>query len=143
MRIAASILALLLATAVAVPALAAPGNGNGGGSRGGEHSGNPNAGSGNNNGNGPATGKANGDTGNQVTKVPRDQNVAREAVKNREVLPLATVTGLVGETTKGRVLDVELVRLASVYLYEITVLEPDGRLHKLYYDARSGALVDD
>jgi len=143
MRIAASILALLLATAVAVPALAAPGNGNGGGSRGGEHSGNPNAGSGNNNGNGPATGKANGDTGNQVTKVPRDQNVAREAVKNREVLPLATVTGLVGETTKGRVLDVELVRLASVYLYEITVLEPDGRLHKLYYNARSGALVDD
>jgi uncharacterized membrane protein YkoI len=152
MRISAPILALLLATAFAAPVLADPGNGGGngnggGGSQGGESSGNANAGSGNNSGNasdnGNASGKADSDTGNQVTKVPKDQNVAREAVKNREVLSLASVTALVGETTKGRVLDVELVRLASVYLYEVTVLEPDGRLHKLYYNARSGALVDD
>ena len=145
MRITTPIVALLLATVLAVPVLADPGNGNGNGngggnSRGSENSGNANAGSGNSNGNGNAG--ANGNAGNQVTKVPKDQNVAREAVKKREVLSLATVTALVAETTKGRVLDVELVRLAGVYLYEVTVLEPDGRLHKLYYNARSGALVD-
>jgi len=144
MRLLPSIFALLLATVLAAPVLADPGNGNGGGNgngngggngQGSESSGNPNAGSGNNSGNANA--------GTQLTKVPKDQNVAREAVKKREVLSLATVTALVGETTSGRVLDVELVRLAGIYLYEVTVLEPDGRLHKLYYNARSGALVDD
>jgi hypothetical protein len=150
MRTFTPILALLLAAALAAPVLADPGNGdgnggggNGGGNAGGqgsENSGNPNAGSGNNSGN--SSGNASANAGNQFTRVPKDENVAREAVKKREVLSLATVTALVGESTKGRVLDVELVRLAGVYLYEVTVLEPDGRLHKLYYNARSGALVD-
>ena len=147
MRISTPILALLLAAALTAPALADPGNGNGNGNGGGnaggqgsENSGNANAGGGNNSGG--SNGNANANAGNQLTKVPKDQNVAREAVKKREVLSLATVTALVGETTKGRVLDVELVRLAGVYLYEVTVLEPDGRLFKLYYNARSGALVD-
>ncbi len=145
MRIVTPILALLLVAVLAAPVLADPGNGNGNGNGGGnaggqgsENSGNPHAGSGNNSGNSIADANA----GSQLTKVPGDQNVAREAVKNREVLSLATVTALVGESTKGRVLDVELVRLAGIYLYEVTVLEPDGRLHKLYYNARSGALVD-
>ncbi|KQW75719.1 hypothetical protein ASC89_22575 [Devosia sp. Root413D1] len=150
MRTFTPILALLLAAALAAPVLADPGNGdgnggggNGGGNAGGqgsENSGNPNAGSGNNSGN--SSGNASANAGNQLTRVPKDENVAREAVKKREVLSLATVTALVGESTKGRVLDVELVRLAGVYLYEVTVLEPDGRLHKLYYNAQSGALVD-
>jgi hypothetical protein len=140
MRIVTPIFALVLVSVLAAPVLADPGNGNGNGggnsgAQGSENSGNPNAGSGNNSGN------SNTNAGNQLTRVPRDQNVAREAVKKREVLPLATVTALVGETTPGRVLDVELVRAASVYLYEVTVLEADGRLHKLYYNARSGALV--
>lgn len=147
MRISTPILALLLAAALTAPVLADPGNGNGNGNGGGnaggqgsENSGNANAGGGNNSSG--SNGNANANAGNQLTKVPKDQNVAREAVKKREVLSLATVTALVGETTKGRVLDVELVRLAGVYLYEVTVLEPDGRLFKLYYNARSGALVD-
>jgi hypothetical protein len=147
MRIFTPILALLLAAALTAPALADPGNGNGNGNGGGnaggqgsENSGNANAGGGNNSSG--SNGNANANAGNQLTKVPKDQDVAREAVKKREVLSLATVTALVGETTKGRVLDVELVRLAGVYLYEVTVLEPDGRLFKLYYNARSGALVD-
>lgn len=150
MRISTPILALLLA-ALAAPVLADPGNGNGNGggnSQGSENSGNSNAGSGNSSGNSNGNANANanangnGNTGGQVIRVPKDQDVAREAVKKREVLSLDTVTALVGETTKGRVLDVELVRLASVYLYEVTVLEPDGRLYKLYYNARSGALVN-
>lgn len=137
MRTSTPVLALLLAAVLAVPVLADPGNGGGNaGGQGGENSGNANAGSGNNSGNSSAN------AGNQVIKVPKDQDVAREAVKNREVLSLAAVTALVGETTRGRVLDVELVRLAGAYLYEVTVLEPDGRLHKLYYNARTGALVD-
>jgi len=149
MRISTPILALLLVAALAAPVLADPGNGNGNGNgngggnaggQGSENSGNANAGGGNNSGG--SNGNANANAGDQLTKVPKDQDVAREAVKKREVLSLATVTALVGETTKGRVLDVELVRLAGVYLYEVTVLEPDGRLYKLYYNARSGALVD-
>lgn len=143
MRIVTPIFALLLVAVLVAPVLADPGNGSGngggngnGGGQGSENSSNPNAGSGNNSGN------AGANAGNQLTRVPKGENVAREAVKKREVLSLATVTALVGESTKGRLLDVELVRLAGVYLYEVTVLEPDGRLHKLYYNARSGALVD-
>jgi hypothetical protein len=33
------------------------------------------------------------------------------------------------------------VRFKGTYLYDVTVLETDGVLHKLYYYARSGAPV--
>lgn len=128
MRTTVPALTLLLIAALAVPAFAQPAGAN--------SNGNGNAG-----GNAAGIGASNADT--KPTKVPKDEKVAREAVKNHQVLSLDAVTALVGKASTGRVLDVELVRLEGVYAYEVTVLETGGRLHKLYYDARSGALMDD
>lgn len=126
-----SILALMLVALLAVPALAAGGKGTGDGS-------------GKDNSSGAATtsGDNNSKAEKKPTKIPKDDKVAREAVKKNQVLSLESVTALVGKASTGRVLDVQLVSLDGVYVYEITLLEVDGRLHKLYFNARSGASVD-
>ncbi len=119
------ILALIAVTTI--PALGAPVNANA-----------------NSNGNtaGSTVGPGNSNA-EKAAKVPKDEKVARDAVRKHQLLSLEAVTTLVSKTSSGRVLDVELVRLDSAYLYEVTVLEAAGRLHKLYYDARSGALMED
>lgn len=133
MRLPIPILALMMTTLLTVPALAANIGGNGSGGGGGNGSGNAG---------GAATGGGNSNADKKVTKVPKDDRVAREAVKKHEVLPLEAVTALVAKTSTGRVLDVQLVRYEGIYVYEVTVLEADGRLRKLYFNARSGALMD-
>ena len=129
MRHPIPILALILITVLTLPAFAADGSGNGGGN-------------GNGNAAGATTGGSSSDADKKVSKVPKDDNVAREAVKKHQVLPLEAVTELVGKTSTGRVLDVQLIRYEGIYVYEVTVLEADGRLHKVYFNARSGALMD-
>ncbi len=126
------ILALLLIAALTAPALTAPG----------AASGNGNAGGGGHAA-GAAAGAGNANAERPVTVVPKDNNVAHEAVKKHQILSLEAVSGLVGKNSSGRVLDVELVRLDGALAYEVTVLETDGRLHKLYYNAGSGTLMDD
>lgn len=131
------ILALLLIAALAAPALAAPGNGSGNANGSGNGNGNSNSGG------GGTTSPGNSNSEKKVTKVPNDGKVARDAIRKHQVLSLDEVTVLIGKTTKGRVLDIELVRLDGALTYEVTVLEADGRLHKLYYNAGSGTLMDD
>ena len=121
MRRSNPILALMLIALLTVPAHADNGNGNAAGAT-------------------PGGGNSNADK--KLTKVPKDDKVAREAVKKNQVLSLEAVTALVGKASAGRVLDVQLVRLEATYVYEVTVLEADGRLHKLYFNARSGASLD-
>ena len=106
-----------------------PGNGNGGNSA--------NNGNGGGNGNG---GKAEA-TPDGVVAIPDDQQVVRDAVRARSALSLEAITAVVAEDTDGRILDLQLVTYQGIYLYDVTVLEPDGVLHKLYYNARSGARV--
>jgi hypothetical protein len=160
MRNLSPIFALLLVAAVSAPALAAPPNGQGNATGQGSANGQGNAnapgnasenanasGQGNASGNAnvsaPSTGGGNPNAEQQVINVPQDNKVAREAVEKQQVLPLEAVTARVANTSQGRVLDVELVRIGGVLSYEVTVLEADGRLRKLYYNARSGALMDD
>jgi uncharacterized membrane protein YkoI len=126
------IAALMLATLLAAPAWAAPASGNGNGS------GNSNA-----NPASATTGSGNPNSNRAVTKLSKDNEVAREAVKKHQALSLEAVTALVAKSSAGRVLDVEMVRLGGVLAYQVTVLEADGRLHKLYYNAGSGILMDD
>lgn len=131
MHLSRSILALMLITLLAVPALAASGKASGDGNGRGNSSSAATTGGGNNS-------KAE----KKPTKVPKDDKVAREAAKKNQVLSLEAVTALVGKASTGRVLDVQLLRLDGIYVYEVTVLEADGRLHKLYFNARSGASLD-
>src|SRR5688572_26506285 len=94
------ILALLLTAALTAPALAAPGSAGGNGNAGGSG----NAAS-------ATVGGGNPNAEKPVTIVPRDNKVAREAVQKHQLLSLDEVTALIGKSSAGRVLDVELVRL--------------------------------
>ena len=129
MHLSRSILALMSITLLAVPALAASGNstGNAGGAG---------------NAAGAATGERKSKADEKPKKVPQDDRVAREAVKKSQVLSLEAVTALVGNASTGRVLDIQLLQFEGEYVYEVVVLEADGRLHKLCFNARSGASVD-
>lgn len=117
--------ALLLTALFTGAAVADPGSAQGGGQS---------------NGNGAAASGPTGNSGNRPVQVPKDERVAREAVKKHQAISLEALTALVARVSTGRMLDVELVRLDGATVYEVTVLEADGRLRKLYYDPRSGAL---
>jgi len=162
-----NLLKLILAVAVALllgaPALAAKGgNGNGhanghdksdsSSSNNGGGNGNGNNGNGNGNGNGGSNGNSNNGNGqgngledpttsDAIVAVPDDQRVVENAVRARAALSLGEITTVVGGETDGRILDVQLVTFKGIYLYDVTVLEKDGVLHKLYYNARSGTRV--
>lgn len=67
-----------------------------------------------------------------------DQGEVRELVKQGKILPLqAIVERAVGEQT-GELLEVELEREDATWVYELELLDDDGRVYKLYYDARTG-----
>ena len=76
----------------------------------------------------------------EIFVVPNDQQVASDAVHSKAALSLEAITAIVNRDSDGRILDVQLVTFRGTYLYDVTVLEANGVLHKLYY-ARSGARV--
>jgi uncharacterized membrane protein YkoI len=146
------LLALLIALALVPDAVAAQGGNGQGNANGHDKSDNSNAGNGNNgNGNGGGNGGGNGNSANgrnqdvissdEIIVVPDDQRVVQNAVRAKAALPLEAITSLVAAETDGRILDVQLVSVKGIYLYDVTVLEKDGVLHKLYYNARSGVRI--
>lgn len=144
------LLALLIALALVPDAVAAQGGNGQGNANGHDKSDNSNAGNGNN-GNGGGNGGGNGNSANgrnqdvissdEIIVVPDDQRVVQNAVRAKAALPLEAITSLVAAETDGRILDVQLVSVKGIYLYDVTVLEKDGVLHKLYYNARSGIRI--
>ena len=70
-----------------------------------------------------------------------DHERALQAVQSGQVLPLAKVLSLVEKAHPGQVLEVELESEGQVWLYEIKLLQPDGRLTKLKVDARTGEIL--
>jgi hypothetical protein len=147
-----AVIAVVFIVLFSIPALADKG-GNGNGNNGnGNGNGGPSTDGANGNGGGTGNGNANGHdkgeevtvpivTPDQVVVVPDDQKVARDAVRSKAALSLEAITAIVEKATDGRILDVQLVTFKGTYLYDVTVLERDGVLHKLYYYARSGIAV--
>lgn len=146
------LLALLIALALVPDAVAAQGGNGQGNANGHDKSDNSNASNGNNgNGNGGGNGGGNDNSANgrnqdvissdEIIVVPNDQRVVQNAVRAKAALPLEAITALVAAETDGRILDVQLVSVKGIYLYDVTVLEKDGVLHKLYYNARSGIRI--
>jgi uncharacterized membrane protein YkoI len=71
----------------------------------------------------------------------RDQDVAREALKRGEVLPIARILELVAQHQRGDVIEVQLDERRGRLEYEIRILTPEGRVRELVLDARTGAFV--
>lgn len=70
-----------------------------------------------------------------------DHERARQAVEAGEVLPLRTILERVEREYPGQVMEVELEREKSEWLYEVKVLRKNGALVKLKINARDGVLL--
>lgn len=70
-----------------------------------------------------------------------DHERARRAVEEGRILPLRDILARAQADHAGQVLEVELEDERGVLVYEIKILSADGRVMKLYYDARTGALM--
>jgi uncharacterized membrane protein YkoI len=70
-----------------------------------------------------------------------DHDRARRAVQSGEILPLQTLLERVQGEHPGQVLELELERDGGRWIYEIRLLQPDGRLVKLVVDARTAQVL--
>lgn len=68
--------------------------------------------------------------------------LAREALEQGRVLPLRVVLEKVERDYQGQVLKVEFEQEYGHYLYEIRLLQNDGRVVKLKVDAVDGRVLD-
>lgn len=70
-----------------------------------------------------------------------DHDEAREALEDGESLPLSRILPLALRAVPGEVLEVELEREHGRLVYEIEILAQSGRVRKVIFDARTGAIV--
>ncbi len=70
-----------------------------------------------------------------------DQDRALQAVQNGEILPLRTVLERLEKELPGQVLEVELERKQALWVYEVKLLQRDGRRVKLLLDARDASIL--
>ncbi|MBL8399106.1 MAG: hypothetical protein JNL84_13350 [Candidatus Accumulibacter sp.] len=70
-----------------------------------------------------------------------DHDRARQALEAGEVLPLPRILQAVGRDHPGQVIGVELERHRERWIYEIKMLQNDGRLLKLKVDAREATIL--
>ncbi|HRO11771.1 PepSY domain-containing protein [Amaricoccus sp.] len=70
-----------------------------------------------------------------------DMTRAREALERDEVLPLATILGMVQEKIDARVIEVEFEEENGQYIYEFELITPDGRLLEAIADAVTGEIL--
>lgn len=124
-----ALIAVLVSAALAPPALA-QGNGNGGEQGNSEGKGNSeNAASSN-------AGGVNANSSKAPAKA--DEDLALEAVRAEDALPLELILESVRQSTTSRVIDAQLFSVDGVLVYEVKVLSPDGQVSLFYYYAGSG-----
>ena len=71
----------------------------------------------------------------------REREALRAAVAAGELLPLAEVLNRVQPSVKGDIIGIEAEFERGVWLYEIKVIEPAGRLIEYYVDPRTAEIV--
>ncbi len=68
-------------------------------------------------------------------------DLVRELVAKGELLPLDEILRRNERELVGRILEIELERTSTGYVYEIKVLRPDGRKIELKIDGRTGVII--
>ncbi|HEX6017130.1 MAG TPA: PepSY domain-containing protein [Burkholderiaceae bacterium] len=71
----------------------------------------------------------------------KDQDRVRDAVRAGEVMPFDALRERLRRSHPGDVLELELERENERWIYEVKLLQPDGRIVKLEVDARSGEVL--
>jgi uncharacterized membrane protein YkoI len=70
-----------------------------------------------------------------------DQDMARRALQNGEVMSILRILELAAQQLPGDVVEVKLDRRRGRLAYEIKVLTPAGQVRELVLDARTGVFV--
>lgn len=71
----------------------------------------------------------------------RDHDLARQALEAGEVLPLRSILDIVEARYPGQILEVEFEHDKGAFVYDIKVLQAQGKLLKLKLDARNGEVL--
>ncbi len=71
-----------------------------------------------------------------------DHDRVREAVRGREVLPLAGIIESVSETFDAHLLEAEFERARGTLLYELKLITKTGQMIEVYVDATTGEIVE-
>lgn len=71
-----------------------------------------------------------------------DQEVARQALENKEILPLSAVLAKVEGKVTGDIVEIELERKKGQWIYEIEVIGEDGRVRDVDVDAKTGEVIN-
>jgi uncharacterized membrane protein YkoI len=80
--------------------------------------------------------------GVSLIAVGDDHDEARELYQAGEIQPLETIVEQAQAQRPGRVLEVELETEHDRYIYELEILDPQGVVWELEFDARTGELLD-
>lgn len=76
-----------------------------------------------------------------LAPVLADHERATELRESGDILSLETILERAQKQHSGRVLEVELEEKRGRYIYEVEILDQDGTVWEMYYDARSGELL--
>lgn len=72
-----------------------------------------------------------------------DQELARQALLEGRILPLAEITEKVKPELPGTIIAVELeVEDSGLIVYEFDVIDPDGKLKQVEVDAATGQILE-
>jgi uncharacterized membrane protein YkoI len=71
-----------------------------------------------------------------------DHDRARQALEAGEILPLRTILERIERDYPGQIMEVELERKDTGWIYEVKLLRKGGALVKLKIDARNGVIID-
>jgi len=71
----------------------------------------------------------------------RDHERARAALEAGQIRPLSDLLAEVERRFRGRVIEADLERDDTQWLYELKILPPNGRIFIVELDAATGALV--
>ena len=70
----------------------------------------------------------------------REQDIAREALRRGEVLPIVRILAIVGQRVPGEIVEVKLETRRTLH-YQVKVLTPGGIVREVHVDARSGTIT--
>jgi uncharacterized membrane protein YkoI len=71
----------------------------------------------------------------------RSHDRARRAAEAGEILSISQIYERARREQSGRVLEAELERAKGRWIYELKILDPEGRLHELKLDAATGKIL--
>ena len=76
-----------------------------------------------------------------VVQADEDYQQARRLKESGQILPLQQIIKAVEAEYPGRVIEVDLENEDGRHVYEVELLDPQGKVHELYIDASSGKII--